>query len=203
MPGSSGTSPMVLLCLTLSQLAYSCNVPNDSFLLRSTATPFRMPCAAPIKDLKKLGLFFSGCVFHPLSFPFSESQWRKVQDRSALIRMLGVSVLNHAWFRLVKAVWTLARKQRQVLKTKVTFTSNIMMIDAFLTLSSQVHHSSRENKGSGGQVAQLQTLERLRAQASHRTLRMDVATANEPLNPMAPSTRTSTSCGSRTSGTVE
>ncbi|KIM64571.1 hypothetical protein SCLCIDRAFT_23310 [Scleroderma citrinum Foug A] len=31
---------------------------------------------------------------------------------------------------------------------------------------------------------------------------MDIATANEPLNPMAPSMQKSTSCGSRTSGTV-
>lgn len=33
------------------------------------------------------------------------------------------------------------------------------IVDTFLTLCSQVCHSSRENKGSGGQVAQLQTLE--------------------------------------------
>ena len=51
-------------------------------------------------------------------------------------------------------------------------------------------------------MAQLQTLERLQTQTSHRVSRMDIATANEPLNPMAPSMQKLTSCRSRTSGTV-
>ena len=108
-------------------------------------------------------------------------------------------MLNHAPFCLVNAVWTLARKQGQILKIKVMFTSNVMIVDTFLTLYFQVRCSSRENKGSGGQVAQLQTLERLQTQASHRTSKMDVATTNEPLNPMAPSIRASNR--SRGSGT--
>ena len=149
-----------------------------------------MGCAY-IKDLRKPGFFFRLCLPSFLSLLFSGSRWRKVQDKSALIRMLGVSMLNHAPFCLVKAVWTLTRKQGQILKIKVMFTSNVMIVDTFLTLYFQVRRSSRENKGSGGQVAQLQTLERLQTQASHRTSKMDVATANEPLNPMAPSIRAS------------
>ena len=154
------------------------------------------------KGLEETKLFFQVVSFISLSLLFSGSQWQKVQDKSALIGMLGVPMLNHAQFHLVKVVQTLARKQRQVLKIKVTFTLNATIIDMFLTLCSQVCHSSRENKGSGGQVTQLQTLECLQMQASHRASKMDIATANEPLNPMAPSIRTLTLHGSRTAGTV-
>ena len=114
-------------CLTLIQLAYSCSMPTDLFLSWSMATSFRISWAAPIKVLKKLSFFFRLCLSSSLSLLFSGSQWWKVQDKSALIRMLGVPTLNHAQFHLVKAVWTLARKQRQVLKIKVMFTSMLQL----------------------------------------------------------------------------
>ncbi|KAI6006097.1 hypothetical protein EDD15DRAFT_2359232 [Pisolithus albus] len=50
----------------------------------------------------------------------------------------------------------------------------------------QTRCSSRANKGSGGQIAQLQNIERIQTQAVARVSLMDVATANEPRNPLAP-----------------
>ncbi|KAI5994391.1 hypothetical protein EDD15DRAFT_2366477 [Pisolithus albus] len=50
----------------------------------------------------------------------------------------------------------------------------------------QTRRSSRANKGSGGQIAQLQNIERIQTQAVARVSPMDVATANEPRNPLAP-----------------
>ncbi|KAI6037193.1 hypothetical protein PISMIDRAFT_14781 [Pisolithus microcarpus 441] len=52
--------------------------------------------------------------------------------------------------------------------------------------SDQTRRSSRANKGSGGQITQLQNIERIQTQAIARVLPMDVATANEPHNPLAP-----------------
>ena len=75
-------------------------------------------------------------------------------------------------------------------------------IDALLILWSQARRSLRENKGNGGQIAQLQNLERMQTATSHRVSKMDLATDNEPLNPMAPSTRNPKSRGSKTSGSV-
>ena len=53
-----------------------------------------------------------------------------------------------------------------------------------------VCHSSRVTKGSGGQIAQLQNIEciqseRTSSKTSHAS-QLDMATANKPLNPMAP-----------------
>ena len=52
-----------------------------------------------------------------------------------------------------------------------------------------VRRSTRATKGSGGQITQLQHIERIQLeQISSKTSRaaqLDVATANEPLNPMA------------------
>ncbi|KAI6007103.1 hypothetical protein EDD15DRAFT_2358210 [Pisolithus albus] len=50
----------------------------------------------------------------------------------------------------------------------------------------QTHCSLRVNKGSGGQIAQLQNIECIQTQAIARVLLMDVATTNEPRNPLAP-----------------
>ncbi|KAI5994996.1 hypothetical protein EDD15DRAFT_2365894 [Pisolithus albus] len=50
----------------------------------------------------------------------------------------------------------------------------------------QTRRSSRANKGSSGQIAQLQNIERIQTQAIARVSPMDVATANEPRNPLAP-----------------
>ncbi|KAG6372401.1 hypothetical protein JVT61DRAFT_7874 [Boletus reticuloceps] len=44
---------------------------------------------------------------------------------------------------------------------------------------------SRVNRGSGGQIAQLQNLEHIQTQTIARVTPMDVATANEPINPFA------------------
>ena len=53
-----------------------------------------------------------------------------------------------------------------------------------------VRCSSRATKGSGGQITQLQNLERIQSEQTSsktsRALQLDVATANEPTNPMAP-----------------
>ena len=54
-----------------------------------------------------------------------------------------------------------------------------------------MHCSSRANKGNGGQISQLQMIERIQtewtatAKMSH-TSQLEMATANEPVNPMAP-----------------
>ena len=53
-----------------------------------------------------------------------------------------------------------------------------------------IRRSSRATKGSGGQIAQLQIIERIQSErisskTSHAS-QLDTATANEPLNPMAP-----------------
>ena len=53
-----------------------------------------------------------------------------------------------------------------------------------------VRHSSRVTKGSGSQIAQLQNIEHIQSEqisskTSHAS-QLDMATANEPLNPMAP-----------------
>lgn len=59
------------------------------------------------------------------------------------------------------------------------------------TVAQTVHHSSRLNKGNGGQVAQLQNIECIQtapcatSKASHAS-QLDAATANELTNPMAP-----------------
>ena len=60
-----------------------------------------------------------------------------------------------------------------------------------VTDTQATRRSSRPTKGSGGQLAQLQHIERIQteqaatAKVSHAT-QLDVATANEPVNPMAP-----------------
>ena len=56
----------------------------------------------------------------------------------------------------------------------------------FLDPSDQTRRSSRVNKGSGGQIAQLRNIEHIQTQAIARVSPMDVATANEPFNPLAP-----------------
>ena len=53
-----------------------------------------------------------------------------------------------------------------------------------------VHRSARATKGSGGQIAQLQHIERIQSErisskTSHAA-QLDAAMANKPLNPMAP-----------------
>ena len=53
-----------------------------------------------------------------------------------------------------------------------------------------VRCSSRVNKGSGGQIAQLQNIECMQVEqmapkASHAS-QLEISTVNEPLNPMAP-----------------
>ncbi|KAI6016167.1 hypothetical protein PISMIDRAFT_14354 [Pisolithus microcarpus 441] len=52
--------------------------------------------------------------------------------------------------------------------------------------SDQTHHSSRVNKGSSSQIAQLQNIKCIQTQAIARVLPMDVATTNKPHNPLAP-----------------
>ena len=53
-----------------------------------------------------------------------------------------------------------------------------------------VRHSARATKGSGSQIAQLQHIERIQSERisskTSRAAQLDVAVANEPLNPMAP-----------------
>ncbi|KIM54995.1 hypothetical protein SCLCIDRAFT_30695 [Scleroderma citrinum Foug A] len=66
-----------------------------------------------------------------------------------------------------------------------------------------VCRSSRTNKGSGGQIAQLPNIEcmqveRMAPKASHAS-QLEISTANEPLNPMAltkpkPRVKTSSAC---------
>jgi len=64
-----------------------------------------------------------------------------------------------------------------------------------------VCRSSRVNKGSGGQIAQLQNIERMQVEwmapkASHAS-QLEISTMNKPLNPMAlmkPKPRVKTSC---------
>lgn len=46
--------------------------------------------------------------------------------------------------------------------------------------------SSRANKGSGGQISQMQNIERMQTQGIPKVTPMDIVTANEPLNPLAP-----------------
>ena len=58
------------------------------------------------------------------------------------------------------------------------------------TDAQNVRRSSRATKGSGGQIAQLQYIERIQSERTSsktsRAYQLDMATANEPLNPMAP-----------------
>ena len=58
------------------------------------------------------------------------------------------------------------------------------------TDAQNVRRSSRATKGSGGQIAQLQYIERIQSERTSsktsRASQLDMATANEPLNPMAP-----------------
>ena len=58
------------------------------------------------------------------------------------------------------------------------------------TDSQNIRCSSRATKGSGGQIVQLQNIERIQSKrTSSKTScasQLDTATANEPLNPMAP-----------------
>ena len=56
----------------------------------------------------------------------------------------------------------------------------------FSDLSDQTRRSSRANKGSGGQIAQLRNIEHMQTQTTARVTPMDIATENEPLNPLAP-----------------
>ena len=66
-----------------------------------------------------------------------------------------------------------------------------------------VHRSSRVNKGSSGQITQLQNIERMQVErmapkASHAS-QLEISTVNEPLNPMAltkpkPRIKTSSAC---------
>ncbi|KAI6018510.1 hypothetical protein BKA83DRAFT_4127716 [Pisolithus microcarpus] len=52
--------------------------------------------------------------------------------------------------------------------------------------SELIHQSSRANKGSGGQIVQLQNIEHMQTQTITRDMQLNVATANESLNPLAP-----------------
>ncbi|KAI6013720.1 hypothetical protein BKA83DRAFT_16579 [Pisolithus microcarpus] len=52
--------------------------------------------------------------------------------------------------------------------------------------SDQTRRSSRVNKGSSGQIAQLQNIKCIQTQAIARVSLMDIATTNEPHNPLAP-----------------
>ena len=54
-----------------------------------------------------------------------------------------------------------------------------------------MRHSSRANKGNGGQISQLQMIEHIQTERSatakmSHTSQLEMATANEPVNPMAP-----------------
>ena len=52
-----------------------------------------------------------------------------------------------------------------------------------------IHHSSRANKGNGGQMSQLQLIERIQTErtvpSKSRASQLERATTNEPVNPMA------------------
>ncbi|KAI6102453.1 hypothetical protein EDD16DRAFT_1525600 [Pisolithus croceorrhizus] len=52
--------------------------------------------------------------------------------------------------------------------------------------SDQTCHALRVNKGSGSQIAQLQNIECIQTQAIARVSPVEVATTNEPRNPLAP-----------------
>ena len=60
----------------------------------------------------------------------------------------------------------------------------------------------RKQREWGRQIAQLQNLKRIQTQTSHKVSKMDLTTANEPLNPMAPSIRNLKSRGLKTSGSA-
>ena len=66
-------------------------------------------------------------------------------------------------------------------------------LDFFIgvTDTQTTRRSSRPTKGSGGQLAQLQRIERIQMEQAAMTkvshaAQLDVSTANEPVNPMAP-----------------
>ena len=86
------------------------------------------------------------------------------------------------------------KKPRRTNKTGafffLVFTLNSSTCFTDQTDDQTVRHSSRANKGSSGQIAQLQNIERMQIErmapkASHAS-QLEISTANEPLNPMAP-----------------
>ena len=86
------------------------------------------------------------------------------------------------------------KKPRRMNKTGafffLVFTLNSSTCFTDQTDDQTVCRSSRANKGSGGQIAQLQNIERMQVEwmapkASHAS-QLEISTVNEPLNPMAP-----------------
>ena len=81
------------------------------------------------------------------------------------------------------------KRKRFPLTVSLFATSSSLSSTSFTCLpgpSDQTRRSSRANKGSGGQIAQLQNIEQMQTQTITRASPMDFATANEPLNPLAP-----------------
>ena len=86
------------------------------------------------------------------------------------------------------------RKQPILLLVSTHFLTIVMRSFSCITDntgSQSVHRSFRPNKGSGGQIAHLQNIERIqteRTMASRlsHAAQLKKATVNEPLNPMAP-----------------
>ena len=87
------------------------------------------------------------------------------------------------------------RKQPILVSVSTHFLPSVMSPFTCITentgLQQSVRRSIRPNKGSGGQIAHLQNIERIltepttTSRQSHAA-QLDKATANEPLNPMAP-----------------